>query len=733
MWFGDDHADSLTDSLAKRIRQSMHGTKRKKYGVAVDPNAILRPGFDAAIAAEITAMRTRLRREAASSLDPNSFFMRIWDGFTGVGLVFTAVVTPVEVGFSDASTRVNPQTALFWANRFVDVVFIIDIFIQFCLAYTDESRGNLLIRSRKEIAAKYLKSWFLIDVLSSIPMDVIQLLTEGGKFLSSLRIIRLIRLLRLLKLARVLRASRILVRWESMIAISYAHLTILKLAGMFVLIAHWMACVWGLAATARSKKRWTWLDSVAEAKRDKYGTTHFHKNSMNEGYILAFYFVLYTITGVGYGDVTPSNGVETVVSIVFIIMGGILWAYIIGNFCSILSTVDVYESQFRQSMDELNLMMEDRGFPSSLRRRCRTFFRQSRNQLRIHNYRKLEGMMSYALRGEAAAANNAMWLHRVWYLRKASPACIVEISQRLGTMTYAPLEIVDIAHTLFVLRRGIAARHGVPFSKGAVWGEDFVLENLDLADGTCACALTYIEVLCLSAANLYQILEFFPKELKVARYASAFYTVKSKLMAMAREAREKRGDSKGAFAKLYFNSDATVSAHQVGRVSNASSRQRITICSDSVATTRKAMAAAKKRAQVKGNAAAASTLQTAADLANDIAEISSDLAHYQERTEGVEKEIRTKLDSIESLLHQALGMDHDIKPLRVDDRHKTTVSKKQFHNSIGAKGTKGAKAQLAPIAPSPVTSFADRPEHMSTQDHEELDDEFDFGVTCLLQ
>ena len=114
-----------------------------------------------------------------------------------------------------------------------------------------------------------------------------------------------------------------------------------------------------------------------------------------------------------------------------------------------------------------------------------------------------------------------MWLPRVWSLRKASAACIVEISQRLGTMTFAPLEVVDIAHTLFVLRRGIAARHGIPFSRGTVWGEDFVLENLDLADATCACALTYIEVLCLSAAGLYQILEYFPNELKAAKVASA--------------------------------------------------------------------------------------------------------------------------------------------------------------------------------------------------------------------
>ena len=638
----------------------------------------VREGFDAKLGEEIEAMRARLRNDASSALDPTSTAMRFWDGLTVFCLLYTSIVTPVEVGFG--GTEVRPGTGLFWSNRVIDAVFILDIFIQFDLAYLDEHRGNMLIRSRKQIAKRYVQSWFIIDVVSSVPIDMLQLYAQGGSWLSSLRMIRLIRLLRLLKLARVLRASRILTRWESMISISYAHLTIMKLAGMFLLVAHWMACLWGICATARSSSKWTWLDALSETKKDKYGKRHFGKNSMADAYIAAFYFVLYTITGVGYGDLTPANSLEMVVGIVFIVAGGILWAYIIGTFCSILSTVDVYGSQFRQSMDELNIMMEDRGYPSSLRRRCRTFFRQSRNQLRIHNYRKLEGMMSFALRGEAAAANNAMWLHRVWYLRKASAACIVEISQRLGTMTFAPLEVVDIAHTLFVLRRGIAARHGIPFSRGTVWGEDFVLENLDLADATCACALTYIEVLCLSAAGLYQILEYFPNELKAAKVASAFYTVKSQLVRMAREAREASQQGSRAtstFDRLFFNANVSVSNKAANQVDNVSTRQSITVRQGSMARKKMAAAVAKKRAKMQGNLAAASTLSSNDHIASEIAEIHHDLAHYQEKTEKQLDDFKHKLNSIEGLIRQALNLERTMGKLDVKPSVKASLHVKE--------------------------------------------------------
>lgn len=174
LWFAGEDAKNksaeIHASLAMRLRQPMRGGRVAKYDpgkVSPGADAGVRPGFDPVLAAEITAMRRRLKRDASSSLNPSSTYMRVWDFVTCLCLVITAVVTPVEVGFSSTEGARSPRTFLFWLNRFVDVVFIKDIFIQFFLAYTDEHRGSLLIRSRSAIARRYLKSWFLIDVASS--------------------------------------------------------------------------------------------------------------------------------------------------------------------------------------------------------------------------------------------------------------------------------------------------------------------------------------------------------------------------------------------------------------------------------------------------------------------------------------------------------------------------------------------------------------------------------------
>ena len=69
------------------------------------------------------------------------------------------------------------------------------------------------------------------------------------------------------------------------------------------------------------------------------------------------------------------------------------------------------------------------------------------------------------------------WLEKVWYFADASDQFVVEVSQLVKPMTFAPMESICLLKTLFILRRGIAAKGGIPLSKGAVWGYDFLVED----------------------------------------------------------------------------------------------------------------------------------------------------------------------------------------------------------------------------------------------------------------
>ena len=80
---------------------------------------------------------------------------------------------------------------------------------------------------------------------------------------------------------------------------------------------------------------------------------------LNVRYTISLYFVVTTITTVGYGDITPQNPGEMRMCTLLLLWGSCLWAYIIGNACGIVSTLDVDTMQHHQRMDQLNFMMRD--------------------------------------------------------------------------------------------------------------------------------------------------------------------------------------------------------------------------------------------------------------------------------------------------------------------------------------------------------------------------------------
>jgi len=123
----------------------------------------------------------------------------------------------------------------------VNLVFIIDVLVQFVMPVPDPVTGEL-IRSHAVLARKYLRGWFGVDVLSVLPIDVV--VVAAPKLIPSedtsfLRALKLLRIMRLFKLVRVLRASRIIQRWESSISMSTSSRSILSAWVGFIICLHW--------------------------------------------------------------------------------------------------------------------------------------------------------------------------------------------------------------------------------------------------------------------------------------------------------------------------------------------------------------------------------------------------------------------------------------------------------------------------------------------------------------
>lgn len=285
-----------------------------------------------------------------------------WDSIASLALIFTAFVTPFEVGFlSPVPPDERFSNVLFLVNRAVDIVFLIDMLLQFCMGYEEENvierSGKRWVFNARDIVLHYLTSWwFLLDLLA-IATSVLDITGGGGGDNGGdLFALRSLRALRLFKLIRLLRGSRMLLRWEKRMNINYAYLGLAQTFVSILTAIHWFACIWGLQASFNPLGTWlgtlgyctplcfeedsgsgvqdagsactvspvearALLASCPSNMRCDFQSCNALECSDGtickgafESYIISVYFATVTITSVGYGDVSASrhNSVEQI-------------------------------------------------------------------------------------------------------------------------------------------------------------------------------------------------------------------------------------------------------------------------------------------------------------------------------------------------------------------------------------------------------------------------------------
>ena len=103
------------------------------------------------------------------AFSPDAWYRVLWDilGFVIIG--YQATIVPIRICFDEPATG-------FWesAEFFMDIYFGLDILVNFNTGFYDQQG---LCLERKKFILNYLKTWFLPDLLASIPWtEVIELL-----------------------------------------------------------------------------------------------------------------------------------------------------------------------------------------------------------------------------------------------------------------------------------------------------------------------------------------------------------------------------------------------------------------------------------------------------------------------------------------------------------------------------------------------------------------------------
>lgn len=91
----------------------------------------------------------------------------MWDWIILFLTFYTSVFVPFNVAFK---SKTMDDVPLLVVDSIVDVVFFLDIVLNFHTTYV--SQTGEVISDPRLIRLNYLKSWFVIDLLSCLPYDI---------------------------------------------------------------------------------------------------------------------------------------------------------------------------------------------------------------------------------------------------------------------------------------------------------------------------------------------------------------------------------------------------------------------------------------------------------------------------------------------------------------------------------------------------------------------------------
>ncbi|KAG5286188.1 hypothetical protein AALO_G00012020 [Alosa alosa] len=181
-------------------------------------------------------------------IHPYSDFRFYWDFTMLLFMVGNLIIIPVGITFFKDETT----TPWIIFNVVSDTFFLMDLVLNFRTGIIMEDNSDIIL-DPKTIKMRYLKTWFIVDFVSSIPVDYIFLIVEKGidsevyKTARALRIVRFTKILSLLRLLRLSRLIRYIHQWEEIFHMTYdlasAVMRIFNLIAMMLLLCHWDGCL----------------------------------------------------------------------------------------------------------------------------------------------------------------------------------------------------------------------------------------------------------------------------------------------------------------------------------------------------------------------------------------------------------------------------------------------------------------------------------------------------------
>uniref|UniRef100_UPI00398F8215 potassium/sodium hyperpolarization-activated cyclic nucleotide-gated channel 2 n=1 Tax=Pristiophorus japonicus TaxID=55135 RepID=UPI00398F8215 len=452
----------------------------------------------------------RVKSAGAWIIHPYSDFRFYWDFTMLLFMVGNLIIIPVGITFFKEETT----TPWIIFNVVSDTFFLMDLVLNFRTGIVIEDNTEIVLDPQK-IKKTYLKSWFIVDFVSSIPVDYIFLIVEKGidsevyKTARALRIVRFTKILSLLRLLRLSRLIRYIHQWEEIFHMTYdlasAVMRIFNLIGMMLLLCHWDGCLQFLVPLLQEFPNDCWVS-----------LNNMVNDSWSELYSFALFKAMSHMLCIGYGRQAPESMSDIWLTMLSMIVGATCYAMFIGHATALIQSLDSSRRQYQEKYKQVEQYMSFHKLPADFRQKIHDYY-EHRYQGKMFDEDNILGELNEPLREEIVNFNCRKLVASMPLFANADPIFVTAMLTKLKFEVFQPGDYIiregTIGKKMYFIQHGVVSVHTkgnkeMKLSDGSYFGEICLLTRGRRTASVRAD--TYCRLYSLSVDHFNEVLEEYP-------------------------------------------------------------------------------------------------------------------------------------------------------------------------------------------------------------------------------
>uniref|UniRef100_A0A452V028 Hyperpolarization activated cyclic nucleotide gated potassium channel 3 n=1 Tax=Ursus maritimus TaxID=29073 RepID=A0A452V028_URSMA len=451
----------------------------------------------------------RVKSAGAWIIHPYSDFRFYWDLIMLLLMVGNLIVLPVGITFFKEEN--SPPWIVF--NVLSDTFFLLDLVLNFRTGIVVEEGAEILLAPRA-IRSRYLRTWFLVDLISSIPVDYIFLVVEleprlDAEVYKTARALRIVRFTKILSLLRLLRLSRGAPRTSQIFHMTYdlasAVVRICNLIGMMLLLCHWDGCLQFLVPMLQDFPPDCWV-SINRMVNHSWGRQYSH----------ALFKAMSHMLCIGYGQQAPVGMPDVWLTMLSMIVGATCYAMFIGHATALIQSLDSSRRQYQEKYKQVEQYMSFHKLPADTRQRIHDYY-EHRYQGKMFDEDSILGELSEPLREEIINFTCRGLVAHMPLFAHADPSFVTAVLTKLRFEVFQPGDLVvregSVGRKMYFIQHGLLSvlargARDTRLTDGSYFGEICLLTRGRRTASVRAD--TYCRLYSLSVDHFNAVLEEFP-------------------------------------------------------------------------------------------------------------------------------------------------------------------------------------------------------------------------------